>query len=329
MFSLVLAPLAACGGGHDSGKSSPVVESPPVVENINKDVPVVGPETKPSGEAKFGEQPKPVGEASVETPIPEKYEDCMTLGKSLAAKGEHARAREVFTAAMKLDKKKAEPAIELARSYIATNEKANAIKLANKAVKLAPESSQAYNTLGRAELLRHDYDAAVLAFRQATELNPDNVWAWNNLGLVHLTLKNYDEAVAALEQATSKKTAEGYMWNNLGLAYEQLDQLDDARDAFEHGAKLGSAVAQASRKRLEGVDSIKVAHATKAETKATKSEPKSDEMKTYDAREPMPEDIESGDESDDDELKVDVQVDDVQLDEPDDADGEAPAPKTE
>ena len=288
LFSL-LVPLAACGSPSSSDKpaSGPLAtkrEPAPGVRTVDPAESVVTPSADP-----------PAAKAVVELVIPKQLSECMRLGKELEAKGDHAQARTLFEAAAKLDRKQAEPLIELARSYIATNDKGLAIKVANKAVKLAPESSQAYNTLGRAELLRHDYDAAILAFRQATELNPDNVWAWNNLGLAQLTLKNYQEAANALVEATSHKGAESYMWNNLGLAYEQLDELDDARDAFEQGAKLGSDVARASRKRLEGVDTIVVAKATKAEPKA---EPGAKAEQTYELREPMPELTEDADADD-------------------------------
>ena len=67
------------------------------------------------------------------------------------------------------------------------------------------------------------------------------------------------------------------MWNNLGSAYEQLDQLDDARDAFDSGAKLGSVAAKESRKRLDGVDTVRVA---RTDTKV--KEP------SFETSEPMP-----------------------------------------
>jgi len=304
LFALLL-PISACGGGRD--QSTPIGNMPVTDTLQRKDLPkqtdaVVG---------KFGDSEQPI--ARVEVPvvehwIPTKLSECMSLGKELAAKGEHVRARELFTAAVKLDKKNAEPQLELARSYISTNDRSLAIKHANKAIKLAPESSHAYNTLGRAELLRHDYDAAIIAFRQATELNADNVWAWNNLGLVYLTLKDHQEAINALVEATSRKGTEGYMWNNLGLAYEQLDALDDARLAFENGAKLGSGAAKASRKRLEGVDTIVVAKTAKVEVEKQVET----EDQTYDLREPMPEDVDGGD-----EVIDDVTVDDTEhADEP-------------
>jgi tetratricopeptide (TPR) repeat protein len=198
--------------------------------------------------------------------LPTKYDEALALGRDLVKKGDREGAKEMFEAAIKLDKKKAEPHMELARIYIDENQKGLAIAAANKAVKLAPLSSVAWNTKGRAELNRFAYDNAIEAFTKAVELNRDNVWAWNNLGFTELQLKKYDDAAIHLSEATTRQGATGYMWNNLGIALEQLDRLDEARHAFEEGGKLGSSEAVASRKRLEGVDSIAVAN---DETKAT------------------------------------------------------------
>ena len=314
---VLFAFAAGCGGNTD--KPSPVVKSEAVVAKNVVAEPVIDVEPAPVKTS------TPVSEVAV-APLPAKYDDALKLGRALVEKGEHPRAREILALAIKLDKKKADPHIELARSYIATGERAHAIKAANKAVKLAPESSQAYNTLGRAELLRHDYENAVEAFRQATELNEGNVWAWNNLGFTYLTLKRYDEAVTALVEATSRKGAEGYMFNNLGTAYEHLDQLDEAREAFEAGGKLGSVAALASRRRLEGVDTIVVMKTEKPKADPTKVDvPKADvvEEKTFEHSEPMPEmpvdEVVPGDESKIEESGVDIEVEEP---EPDDA----PAP---
>lgn len=188
--------------------------------------------------------------------VPSTFDETLQSGRALAAKGDHAGAREMFEAAAKLDKHRAEPHIELARSFIATNDRALAVLAANKAVKLAPLSSQAWNTKGRAELNRFAYDDAIEAFSKSAELDEDNVWAWNNLGFAELQLKKYDDAAEHFTQATSRRGATGYMWNNLGTALEQLDRLDEARHAYEQGSQLGSTPAVASRKRLEGVKSI-------------------------------------------------------------------------
>jgi tetratricopeptide (TPR) repeat protein len=140
----------------------------------------------------------------VEAAVPTTFDDCMTQGRAAAAKGDHARAKEMFDAAIKLDNKNPAPHIELARLYIAIHDKSLAVAEANKAVKLAPTSSMAWNTKGRAELNRFGYDDAIEAFTKAVELNQDNVWAWNNLGYTELQLKKYEDAVEHLSEATSR-----------------------------------------------------------------------------------------------------------------------------
>jgi Flp pilus assembly protein TadD len=313
LFSLIAVPVAACSGDRDvpaptSSIQGSSMSQMPMPSVIKPEAPVVEPST-----------PKPV--AVVEPiAIPTTYAEALELGKQLVVKGDQSRAKEVLEAAIKLDRKQADPHIELARMYITSGERAAAIKSANKAVKLAPGSSQAYNTLGRAELARFDYDKAIEAFQMATELNPDNVWAWNNLGFTELQLAHYQKAADALVEATTRKGATGYMFNNLGTAYEHLDQLDDARVAFEQGGELGSAEATSSRRRLEGVETIVVMKTAPIE-------------KAYDTREEMPEDVVGADPVEVEEVEevapdvtIDVKVDDVKVDDVDDEPKPDPAP---
>jgi len=249
--SILFAFLCACSNHptESVAKQEPVPWLPPKTEVVQPKLdaqPAAKPEDKKIVPPAIAEQPA----------LPSTYADAIKEGKELAAKGDQLRAQELFLAAAKMDKKRAEPYVELARSYIAGDERGKAIAAANKAVKLAPESTGAWNTLGRAELLRKNYDGAITAFDQAVTLDKDNVWAWNNLGYTELTLKHYDKAIDALVEATSRPNATGYMFNNLGTAYEQLDKLDDAREAFDKGSVLGSAEAKSSRKRLEGVKTL-------------------------------------------------------------------------
>lgn len=253
LFALVL-PAAACGGDRETPSTSLAPQDflPRPMASIGASQPLEGP-------TKLGEQPKPV---EVKAPLPTKFADSISAGKDLVAKQKYGDAKEMFEAAIKLDKKSAEPHIELARMYIAMDERGLAMTHANKAVKLAPLSSLAYNTLGRAELNRKDYEGAILAFTNAIELNRENAFAWNNLGYTELLLKRYEDAAEHLTEATELPDATGYMFNNLGTALEHLDRVDEARLAYEAGGKLGSSSAVASRKRLEGVESIAIVKAS-------------------------------------------------------------------
>lgn len=255
LFALVL-PVAACGGDRET-KSVDFEISDYVVQPSGS---AISPSTSVS-DVDVGELPKIVEVAAV----PTTYDELLVAGKDLVAKGSYGDAKAMFDAAIKLDKKKADVHIELARMYIEMKEKGLAVASANKAVKLAPTSSQAWNTKGRAELNAHKYDEAIEAFTKAVELNDTNVFAWNNLGYTELLLKRYEDAAEHLKEATSRPGATGYMFNNLGTALEHLDELDDARLAYEEGGKLGSSAAAASRKRLEGVDTIHIAAADDVE----------------------------------------------------------------
>ncbi len=242
MFCALLCSLAACGSDERDLDIQAFIPRPPV-HAMSVAAPAVA--APPAIE-----RPKLVA--------PTTFDAAMLEGKALAEKGETANAKLIFEAAIKLDKKSAEPHLELAKLYIASGDRGLAMAAANKAVKLAPLSSQAWNTKGRAELNRFAYDDAIEAFTKAVELNRDNAWAWNNLGYTELQLQKYEEAAAHLGEAVSKPGATGYMFNNLGTALEHLDRLDDARTAFEGGAKLGSKASAASRTRLEGVESIAI-----------------------------------------------------------------------
>ena len=245
LFALVL-PAAACGGDRETPKSDPF-----------KAEPKTAPVTTPDKQTGFGEEPKAV--EVVKLAVPTKYDEALALGRELLAKGSYGDAKEMLEAAIKMNKKAAEPHIEMARMYIAMNEKGKSIASAKQAIKLAPLSSQAWNTKGRAELNAHNYDNAIEAFSQSCELNQENAFAWNNLGYTELLLKRYEDAAEHLKIATTKNGATGYMFNNLGTALEHMDELDDARMAYEAGGKLGSKEAVSSRKRLEGVKSVAIA----------------------------------------------------------------------
>src|SRR5580698_4788029 len=92
---------------------------------------------------KMAEQTKPVEQpVVVQTPVaPTQFDDALAQGRALAAKGDRDGAVQMLEAAIKLDKKRAEPHIELARVYIADGKRGLAIAASKKGTKLAPLSS--------------------------------------------------------------------------------------------------------------------------------------------------------------------------------------------
>jgi hypothetical protein len=115
LFALVL-PAAACGGDHET--PTVTTQSDPFKwEPVKTDAPVATPVAVP-------EQPKLV---EVTAPLPTKFDEALAKGRELLAKGAYGDAKEMLAAAIKLDKKKAEPHIEMARFYIALGERGKAI----------------------------------------------------------------------------------------------------------------------------------------------------------------------------------------------------------
>src|SRR5262245_2486347 len=111
LFALVL-PAAACGGDRASTPTPEPFKSEPKTSSVRPE---------PRTSTGFGEERKAVEVKPLV--IPTKYDDALAMGRELIAKGSYGDAKEVLTAAIKLDKKKAEPHIEMARMYIALNER--------------------------------------------------------------------------------------------------------------------------------------------------------------------------------------------------------------
>src|SRR5262245_48946747 len=146
LFALIAVP-AACGGDRSTSTASSGDTSRVVKPVVTAPDPMPEPPKVEVAKVKTD-----VEVAKVEpAPMPTTYSETLAQGKAAAAKGDNAHARELFEAAVKLDRKAIEPHIELSRLFITMGERHLAIAAANKAIKLAPESSQAYNTLGRAE----------------------------------------------------------------------------------------------------------------------------------------------------------------------------------
>src|SRR5262245_43255843 len=116
LFALIALP-AACGSEHPaSTPSKPAsVDRTPVPPPTAVAPAPVAPEVKP-----------PVAEVVPVAPVPvapTTFSEAIAQGKAAVAHGDHARARELFEAAVKLDKKSAEPHIELTRLFVATGER--------------------------------------------------------------------------------------------------------------------------------------------------------------------------------------------------------------
>jgi len=257
LFVLVVPAAAACGGNHDSKRRRR--EAVPTCFPPSRDE-----VRRPRAGGDRGEAGRSARQADEPLEIPSKFADAMALGKALTAKGDNSRAKEVLERPRRW--KEVRRASHRARAqYIAMGEKGLAIKEREQGgqarARVEPGVQHARPRRARAVQLRQRESSRSARPPSST---PTTTWAWNNLGFTHLQLKHYQDAIEALETATGKKDAAGYMFNNLGLAYEQLDKLGRGARGVRVRRQARLARGEASRKRLEGVDTITVT--AKAET---------------------------------------------------------------
>src|SRR5579871_3631617 len=94
--------LAACGGDQESS-----TDVKPISSYIPQ-MPVLAPSVSelPTSKPAAAEPTAPVSTSVADAtpaPIPTKFEDALTDGRALAAKGDKARAQDMFELAIKLD----------------------------------------------------------------------------------------------------------------------------------------------------------------------------------------------------------------------------------
>src|SRR5580698_4122141 len=114
MKKILFAVMLASACGEDGTAVDPMSFMPklPSVE-----VPVVADVSTPVIVA-----PTPVVVA-----MPTQFDDALAQGRALAGKGERDGAKQMLEAAIKLDKKRAEPHVELSRLYIADGQRGLAV----------------------------------------------------------------------------------------------------------------------------------------------------------------------------------------------------------
>ncbi|MGE5182316.1 MAG: hypothetical protein ACM31C_09655 [Acidobacteriota bacterium] len=92
--------MSACGGDEATKSAPPITSSLPTVVSDAGVAPVPATVVQPV------EQPKTDMAVDV-APLPTKFDDALAQGRELMSKGDHVGAKEMFDAAIKLDKRRA------------------------------------------------------------------------------------------------------------------------------------------------------------------------------------------------------------------------------
>ncbi|MCL4425861.1 MAG: tetratricopeptide repeat protein [Firmicutes bacterium] len=104
---------------------------------------------------------------------------------------------------------------------------------------LDPRNAQATNRLGAILAEEGDLSAAEPLFRQALELDPAMAAAWSNLGNLHYSRSDWDEAVACYRKALDLDPDYATAHNNLAAAYKKMGRLGDAVTELKKAQRLG------------------------------------------------------------------------------------------
>jgi Flp pilus assembly protein TadD len=140
------------------------------------------------------------------------------LGTLLAKRGQGARARQAFEAALALDPKLAEAHNDLGTLIAQDGDLPGAVARFRQALAATPDYPDALNNLGYALLLGGQPDEARALYEKALQLQPDFPEALNNLGLIAGRAGDLPTAERRFREALQRRPAYGEAANNLALA---------------------------------------------------------------------------------------------------------------
>ena len=126
------------------------------------------------------------------------------LGAVALAKGDKAKATELFQNAEKKKKKDAEILFRIGEAYTLfekNTDPAEAIRLIDEAVKKDTKLADAYIAKGDALSMKNEGGPAVTAYEYALTAKPNYAVANNRIGQIYLRGKNYNEALAYYKKA--------------------------------------------------------------------------------------------------------------------------------
>lgn len=149
------------------------------------------------------------------------YLNQVGLGTVALAKGDRAKAKELFDTAEKKKGKDAEVLFRIGEAYTLfekNNDPAEAIRLLDAAIKRDKNLADAYIAKGDALMLRNEGGNAVTAYEYALTAKPNYPVAHNSIGSIYLRGKNYNLALENYKKAIEADA-------NFAPAYKDLAEL--------------------------------------------------------------------------------------------------------
>jgi tetratricopeptide (TPR) repeat protein len=149
-------------------------------------------------------------------------------GRSLAARGEFAKAIDEFSQAIRLDRRDALAYRERGLAYRHAKDYDKAIADYTEAIRLEPKDPVAYNNRAAAWQLLREYGKSIDDCDEAIRLDPKYVTAYMNRGYSYAARGDYDKAVADYTRAIQLNPKDALAYRYRAVAYRNLRDYDKA-----------------------------------------------------------------------------------------------------
>jgi serine/threonine protein kinase/Flp pilus assembly protein TadD len=160
------------------------------------------------------------------------------LGAAREAVRDAAGAESSYRRAIDLHPYEFGPYSQLGGFYMAQGKYREAGDVYRRLSRMTPDSYRSFSNLGGALTMSCDYAGALIAYRRALEIQPSSSGALSNLGMTQLWTGQPGEAVRLLEEASRSSASDFRIQANLGDAYRAAGRESDAQSAYGRAIAL-------------------------------------------------------------------------------------------
>lgn len=176
---------------------------------------------------------------------PRDAEMTQLLGGIARARGDRARAVELYSKALRLRPDFAKAHSNIGATLLEIGRVGEAVEHLRRAVASEPDFADARVNLGAALFNMGKFAEAETELRAALAQAPDDVLALNTLGNVLFRQGRLDEAIALFEAAIGREPRLAMAINNLGTAWREKGDCAKAEAAFRRAVEIKPDLAEA------------------------------------------------------------------------------------
>jgi tetratricopeptide (TPR) repeat protein len=160
----------------------------------------------------------------IEQNLAKKLEKMKEEGNIHVKKGEFAKAREVYQAAIEADPMFFQGYNNLANTFNDEGKHGEAEPIYRKGLEIEPKSSNLRFNLGNSHFRAGRYEQAILEFDQVLQVNPKDLEAHLLAGVAHFKLSHFEQAANHFQAITILNPESADAYYNLSLAYRRQGQ---------------------------------------------------------------------------------------------------------